>query len=62
MLFMLMVSLETVVILIKYAFGETVDDHIEKSRERLNHHRVSEYVDARFSPEARARLIIDQAL
>jgi hypothetical protein len=62
MLFMLMVALETVVILIKYAFGETVDDHIERSRERLNHRQVSEYVEAQFSPEARARLLIDRAV
>lgn len=61
MLFMLMVGLETVIILIKHAFGETVDDHIERSRERLHRHQVSEYVEARFSPEARARLLIDHA-
>jgi hypothetical protein len=59
--FLLMLSFELTVVLVKLAFGPTVDDHIELVREQLSRHRASTYLDAVTSPTAAARQLMSTA-
>jgi len=62
MLFFLLVScVEGLVLVMKFAFGETVDDRIERAREALSDHRLRDYVGAATSPLYEAHLQIGQA-
>lgn len=59
--FFLMLFFELTVVLVKLAFGSSVDDHIEMVREQLSHHRASTYLDAVTSPTAAARQLMSTA-
>ena len=48
--FCLVASFELLVLGIKFGFGETVDDRIERMREEANEHRASEYLETVKSP------------
>ncbi|MCG3772617.1 MAG: hypothetical protein JW384_03832 [Nitrosomonadaceae bacterium] len=56
--FLLILAFELVVVLLKIAFGSTVDDHIAQIREEVSRHRATVYMDAVTSPFATAKLLI----
>jgi hypothetical protein len=49
------VAIELVVIFTKFAFGQTVDDHIDLVRESVARHQADSYLEAMTSPYAGAR-------
>lgn len=60
--FLLMLCFELTVVLVKLAFGPTVDDHIALVREAVSHHRASTYRDAVTSPIAGAKQLMSTAV
>ena len=56
--FLLMLFFELTVVLVKFAFGPTVDDHIQKIREQVSFHQANAYLDATTSPVATARQLM----
>lgn len=59
--FGLVVLLELLVLIIKLGFGETVDDRIERMRERATEHRAKEYLEAVTSPMRHANAFLNGA-
>lgn len=59
--FSLILFFELIVVLTKLAFGETVDDRIDRMREQIKQHRVESYMDFQLSPLAAARNLIANA-
>lgn len=57
--FALMVALELMVVVAKWAFGNTVDDEIDAIKELLSLHRVKSYRDAVTSPAYAANRLIE---
>jgi len=57
--FLLVLFFESMVVLVKLVFGETVDDRIEVIRERISDQRASAYLEAVTSPVAEARRLIE---
>jgi hypothetical protein len=57
--FVLMVLLEMMVVFAKWAFGKTVDDHIETIREELKLHHAQSYRDAITSPGYKVQQLIE---
>lgn len=60
LLFLLIVALEGVVVLVKVAFGSTVDDCIEDGREALARGQLSGYLKRTLEPEGQALALIEQ--
>jgi hypothetical protein len=56
--FLLVLFFELTVVLVKLAFGPTVDDHIAQIREEVSRHKASAYIDAVTSPTAEARRLM----
>jgi hypothetical protein len=48
--FLLVASFELIVLGIKFGFGETVDDRVERMREAADEHRATEYLESLRSP------------
>jgi len=57
--FFLMVALELMVVFAKWAFGSTVDDEIERIREKLSEQRAKSYYDSVTSPGYLVDRLID---
>ncbi len=60
LLFLLVVALECIVVLVKVAFGMTIDDRIERGRERLAGYQLDDYLHGVLEPEGRALSLIEQ--
>lgn len=60
--FALVLFFELMVVLAKLVFGETVDDEIDRIRERISQQRAHAYMDAATSPVTAARTLIAQSL
>ncbi len=54
--FVLVLSMELMVVFVKLVFGETVDDRLERIREQLSRHKAESYLEAMTSPLAGARV------
>jgi hypothetical protein len=59
--FGLVMLLELLVLIIKLGFGDTVDDRIERMRERATEHRAKEYLDAVTSPMRQVQAFLNDA-
>ena len=57
--FVLVLSMELMVVFVKLVFGETVDDRLERIREQLSRHKAESYLEAMTSPLAGARGLLD---
>ena len=61
LLFLLVMSLELMVVLVKLAFGKTVDDEIEQAREAVSRQRADDYVRAVTAPDLAAQIALRRA-
>ena len=57
--FVLVLSMELMVVFVKLVFGETVDDRLERIREQLSRHKAESYLEAMTSPLAGARGLLE---
>jgi hypothetical protein len=53
--FVLVLSMELMVVFAKLVFTETVDDELDRIREQLSRHKAQSYLDAMTSPVAGAQ-------
>lgn len=56
--FILVLFFELMVVLSKLVFGETVDDELDRMRERISQQKAADYMDAMISPLAPARALL----
>lgn len=59
--FILVLFLEMTVVLSKLVFGETVDDELDRMRERISQQKAQDYMEAMISPLAPARALLAQS-
>lgn len=59
--FVLVLFLEMMVVLSKLVFGETVDDELDRIRERISQQKAQDYMDAMISPVAPAHALLTQS-
>ena len=59
--FVLVLSMELMVVFVKLVFGETVDDRLERIREQLSRHKAESYLEAMTSPLAGARGLLESS-
>ncbi len=59
--FMIVLFFELMVVLVKLVFKETVDDELEKVRERVSEHKAKEYLENVTSPVAGAKRLLEAA-
>jgi len=57
--FVLVLSMELMVVFVKLVFGETVDDRLERIREELSRHKAESYLENMTSPLAGARGLLE---
>ena len=60
LLFLLVLSFELMVIAVKFAFGETVDDKTNKLKERLDQKKVENYYETVTSPVFKANQVLSE--
>ena len=56
--FILVLSFEMMVVLSKLVFGETVDDELDRMRERISRQKAQDYTEAMISPLTPARALL----
>ena len=61
LLFTLVLFIELMVVFSKLAFGDTVDDELDRLRELVSQQKAREYVDSMLSPLAPARALLAQS-
>jgi hypothetical protein len=59
--FTLILFFEMMVVLSKLVFGETVDDELDRMRERISQQKAQDYMDAMISPLAPARALLAES-
>ena len=59
--FILVLFLEMMVVLSKLVFGETVDDELDRMREKISRQKAQDYMDAMISPLTPARALLAQS-
>lgn len=59
--FVLVLSMELMVVFVKLVFGETVDDRLERIREELSRYKAESYLESMTSPLAGARSLLESA-
>ena len=59
--FILILFFEMMVVLSKLVFGETVDDELDRMRERISQQKAQDYMDAMISPLASARALLAES-
>lgn len=59
-MFLFVLALELIVVIAKFSFGDTIDDHLDRMRERLALHQARSHIEAVTSPLAGARQALEQ--
>lgn len=59
-MFLFVLAVELIVVIAKFSFGDTIDDHLDRMRERLAMHQAASYIEAVTSPLAGARQALEQ--
>lgn len=59
--FILILFFEMMVVLSKLVFGETVDDELDRMREKISQQKAQDYMDAMISPLAPARALLAES-
>jgi len=59
--FILILFFEMMVVLSKLVFGETVDDALDRMREKISQQKAQDYMDAMISPLAPARALLAES-
>ena len=59
--FILILFFEMMVVLSKLVFGETVDDELDRMREKISQQKAQDYMDAMVSPLAPARALLAES-